>query len=212
MVDLFRSRIACNTYFLFKDKEHALLVDPGYNINNCLIEHINNLGLKIDAILLTHAHFDHIDALEEVINVFPEAKVYIYEKESPDLDNPKFNLSNWTEYGKKNLTYRPKNLIELQDGEVFEACGYTIKCIATPFHTRGSACYVVDEENLIFSGDTLFYTTVGRTDLASSCPRLMSSSLKKLVQLEKNYTIYPGHGVKTTLDREKKYNSYLRNI
>ena len=101
---------------------------------------------------------------------------------------------------------------ELMDGEEFETCGYTIKCIATPFHTRGSAVFLVDEENAMFSGDTLFYTTVGRVDLASSAPRLMSSSLLKLVKLEKNYTVYPGHGPKTTLEREKKYNSYLRNI
>ena len=212
MIDLFRSRIACTSYLMWKDKEHAILVDPGYNINNCLIDHINHLELTIEAILITHVHFDHIDALEAVVNAFPNVTVFIYEDEAKEIDNPKYNLSSWTEYGNKNLVYRPKNMKELMDGEEFETCGYTIKCIATPFHTRGSAVYLVDEENAMFSGDTLFYTTVGRVDLASSAPRLMSSSLLKLVKLEKNYTVYPGHGPKTTLEREKKYNSYLRNI
>ena len=96
MIDIFQSRIACNSYLLWKDKEHAILVDPGYNINNCLIEHINHLGLKIEAVLLTHAHYDHTDGLEAVVKAFPEVVSYIYEKESPDLDNPKFNLSPLT--------------------------------------------------------------------------------------------------------------------
>lgn len=212
MIDIFQPRIACNSYLLYKNKEHAILIDPGYNVNNCLIEYINHLGLHIDAVLITHAHYDHIDGLEAVVNAFPNVKVCIYEKESSDIDNPKFNLSGWSEWGNKNLTYHPTNIYELMDGETFELCGYTIKCIATPFHTRGSACYLVDEENALFTGDTLFYTTVGRTDLTSSTPRTMTSSLTKLVSLEKDYTIYPGHGPKTHLDREKKYNSYLRNI
>ena len=212
MIDIFHSRIACNTYLFWKEKERAILVDPGYNIGNCLIDRIHHLGVKVVAILLTHAHYDHIDALEDVLKEFPNAVSYIYEKESDSLDNPKYNLSSWSEWGNQKLVFRPKNLVELMDEETFEAGGYTIKCIATPFHTWGSACFVVDDENALFSGDTLFYSTIGRTDLASSCPREMSSSLLKLVQLEKNYVVYPGHGGKTYLDREKKYNSYLRNI
>lgn len=212
MIDIFQPRIACNSYLFWKDKKHAILVDPGYNINNSLIEHINKLGLTIEAVLITHAHYDHIDGLEAVVNEFPNVVSYVYEKECPDIDNPKFNLSGWSEWGNQNLIYRPKNIVELMDGETFEVGGYTIKCIATPFHTHGSACYLVDEENALFSGDTLFYTTVGRTDLASSTPRTMSASLLKLVALEKDYDVYPGHGPKTHLDREKKYNSYLRNI
>lgn len=212
MVDIFCSRIACNTYLMWKDKKHAVLVDPGYNLNNCLIDHINHLGLTIEAILITHAHYDHIDGLEAVLKEFPNAFSYTYEKEKELLDNPKLNLSDWSEWGNKKLTFIPKKLVCLMDGEQFETCGYTLKCIGTPFHTKGSCCYVCDEENALFTGDTLFYTTVGRTDLPTGSQRLVSSSLNKLVQLTKNYDVYPGHGPKTNLEREKKHNSYLRNI
>lgn len=212
MVDIFASRIACTTYTFWKDKNQAVVVDPGYNIHGCLIEHLEKLGVNVAAVLLTHAHYDHTDGLEELLMKFPNAQTYISADEFPDLDNPRMNLCTWSEWGKHDLTFVPKNIVQLLDGELIHVGGYDIKCLLTPFHTRGSMCFVVEEENALFSGDTLFYTTVGRTDLPSSKPKLMSSSLLKLVNLSKNYIVYPGHGPKTSLEREKKYNSYLRNI
>jgi len=212
MVDIFLSRVACNTYTIFEKKEHAIVVDPGYNVNNCLIEHLHKIGVHVDAILITHAHYDHIDALEDILKEYKDAVVYIGEDEFPCLDNPKFNLSAYNEWGKTNIKFMPKNIVKLMDGEEFETCGYTIKCINTAFHTKGSVCYIVDKENALFSGDTLFYTTIGRSDLPGAIVKQIGPSLTKLVDLNRNYDVFPGHGPKTTLDRERKYNSYLRNI
>ena len=91
-------------------------------------------------------------------------------------------------------------------------CGFEIKVIATPFHTVGSVCYYLDSEKALFSGDTLFFSTIGRTDLPTGSNKTVESSLSKLKCLPDGVKVYPGHGACTSLDREKKYNSYLKNI
>ena len=213
MLDSFISRKACNTYIFYNENKDAILVDPGFNEGNRLIEHIEKIGVRVVAILLTHAHFDHITALEDVCTLFPNAITYISEDELELLDNPKFNLSLFRDDGlEKILTYVPSKLITLTDEEVIEAAGFKVKMIKTPFHTKGSACYYVESENILFSGDTLFYTSVGRTDLPTGSNRTVESSLAKLLTLPLETKIYAGHGVATTLERESKYNVYLRNI
>ena len=213
MLDSFISRTACNTYILYNEDKDAILVDPGFNEDNRIIEHIKKIGVNVVAILLTHAHFDHITALEDVCMLFPNAITYINEDELELLDNPKMNLSMFRDDGlDKLLTYVPSKLVTLTDNEVFIAAGYQIKMIKTPFHTKGSACYYVESENILFSGDTLFYTSIGRTDLPTGSNRTIASSLSKLLTLPLETKIYAGHGVATTLERESKYNVYLRNI
>lgn len=211
MVDIYHSRVACNSYLIYKNKNEAILVDPGYNKNNCLIDHIHHLGLRVVAILITHAHYDHIGALKEILKEFPEATTYISELELKALDNPKYNLSFVDDYEGEELTFVPENLKTLWDGEEFMAAGYKIRCILTPFHTFGSACFIINEEdNALFTGDTLFYTTIGRSDLPGSCARETTNSLRKLIELQGDYNVYPGHGIKTTLNRERMHNTYLK--
>lgn len=213
MVDSFISRKACNSYILKNDNNDALLIDPGYDENHALLDHINKLGVTIKAILITHGHFDHIDALESVLKVFPDAITYISEDEKEVFENPKLNLSAFREFGPTKIcNFIPRKLVLLQDYEIFDVLGYKIQMIKTPFHTQGSCCYFVESENALFSGDTLFFTTIGRTDLPTSSQRTVESSLKKLIVLPESTKVYPGHGVSTTIGREKKYNTYLRNI
>ena len=215
MVDILYSRIAANSFTVFNEKNEGFLVDPGYNVDNCLINHIKKIGVKIVAILITHGHFDHIHALEDVCKEFPDARVYISEDEVEFLTNVDLNLSTepeLEEQGVHRLTYVPAHLIKVNDGDFINEAGFEIKVIATPFHTRGSACFLVESEKALFSGDTLFFTTIGRCDLPTGSARTIESSLAKLKDLPEGLKVYPGHGACTYLDREKKYNAYLKNI
>ena len=213
MIDSFISRSACNSYILYNENKEGLLIDPGYNVNNRLIEHINKLSVDIKAILITHGHYDHIDALEDIVKAFPNAVTYVSEDEEEVIINPRLNISYFRDDGQdKILKYLPKKLVKLGDYETFEVSGFKIQLIKTPFHTMGSACYYVESEKALFSGDTLFYTTIGRTDLPTGSARQIESSLVKLTLLPDDTKVYPGHGISTRLEREKKYNSYLRNI
>ncbi len=214
MIDIYYSRIACNCYVVYNEKDDAFLVDPGYSLNNGLIEHIKKINKNIKAILITHGHYDHIYALQDVLEIYKGAKVYILKDEIDFLTDPSLNLTdlNWGESDILPLSFMPKKVKLLDDGDIINIAGFDIKVISTPFHTRGSCCYYVEKEKALFSGDTLFFSTIGRADLPTSTPRTISSSLKKLISLPEGIKVYPGHGAVTELDREKKYNSYLKNI
>ena len=215
MIDIYYSRIGANSFIGYNENKEGFLVDPGCNPNGAIIDHIKKLGVNIVAILITHGHFDHIHALEEVCKEFPNANVYISIDEANFLENPDLNLSGEDEVqadGYKYLTYVPEHLIKVSDGEIIKEAGFEIQVIATPFHTKGSVCYYVESEKALFSGDTLFFTTIGRTDLPTGSSRTIESSLAKLKALPDGIKVYPGHGACTNLDREKKYNSYLKNL
>lgn len=210
MVDILYSNSFANTYILKDDNSNdAIIVDPGDNASSRLINHIKKIGVNIIAIFLTHAHYDHITALEDVVNAFPNATTYISDDEIDILDNPKYNLTIFLE---KKIQYMPKNIVALADYEEIHLLGKTIVMIKTPFHTKGSACFYIKEDKILFSGDTLFYSSIGRTDLPSGSEKTISKSLKKLIALPKDTIIYPGHGSKTTLEREIKYNTYLKYL
>ena len=213
MLDTYFSRVGCNTYTVWNDNNDAFIIDPGYNKDNCLIEHIKKLGVNVVAILVTHCHYDHIAALNAVLKEFPNATTYINIDEADSYADPKINLTKFIEEDYVDIIDAlPKKVVKLFDGEEFELCGYSIKMIATPFHTSGSCCYYIANEEILFSGDTLFYTTIGRTDLPTGSVKTVESSLLKLIALPDAVKVYPGHGPTTRLEREKKYNTHLRNL
>ena len=199
-----------NTYFVTNDINQAILIDPGSNTNNVLINKIKRENLDIKYILLTHGHYDHIRGLKDVCNIFPEVEVYIGSEDEICLTNERYNVSNLSGY--KLEPYTPKNLHLVTDNEELNLLGYQIKVIHTPFHTMGSVCYYFPSLEVLFSGDTLFRGSIGRTDLVGSEPRKINDSLRKLTKLPINTKVYPGHENMTTIEREMKYNIYIKEL
>ena len=187
-----------NTYFLVNEDGQAIVIDSGENykkIKQCETE--NNF--KIQAVLLTHAHFDHAGNAKKLQD--DGAKIYISKLDAQKLLNDD-NLSS--DFGRK-FDYLTADFC-FDDGDILDLCGFKIKVIATPGHTDGSVCFLI--ENALFTGDTLFLGSVGRTDFKSGNRQDMVLSLKKLFALPGDYSVYPGHDQFTTLEHERKYNVF----
>lgn len=185
-----------NSYFLTSGDGSAVLIDGGENYK-IIKQTEKDLNLTVKALLLTHAHFDHAGNAKKLQD--DGAKIYISKLDAPKLLNEQ-NLSG--DFGRK-FDYLHADYT-FSDGQILDVCGLKIKVIATPGHTDGSVCFLVD--NSLFTGDTLFYDTVGRTDFISGNRQDMVNSVKKLFALDGNYSVYPGHDQFTTLDRERKFN------
>ena len=181
-----------NCYFVWGDGDTCTVIDPGYEPQTILLQ-AKKLGKTIEAILLTHGHFDHIGAVREVA-AETGCKVYVCE---PELSMPS-RLTTGPVY--HTDTYK--------EGDVLTLSGVTFHVLQTPGHTAGSVCLLAEDS--MFSGDTLFRNTCGRTDLPTGSWQQMQQSLKRLADLPKNYAVYPGHGPATTLDEEKQYNPYMQ--
>ena len=160
---------------------------------------------KLDYILLTHGHFDHMMAAEELKKEWG-IKICACEKELEVLRDSKKNLM--MDYYRKDYTLEPD--LTVCDGETFEAAGVTWKVIETPGHTIGSCCYYIESEDLLFAGDTLFRTSYGRVDLPTGDAMSMLASVKKLLTLPETVKVYPGHMGVTSIEYEKKHNPLAR--
>ena len=185
-----------NTYFLVSEDGKAVIIDCGENYKK--IKQAEQMhSFKVEAVLLTHAHFDHSGCARKLQQ--DGAKIYISELDAPKLLNED-NLSG--AFGRK-VDYLTADFT-FSDGQVLDIIGIKIKVLLTPGHTDGSVCFMVD--NALFTGDTLFYGSVGRTDFKSGNRQDMINSVKKLFALDGDFAVYPGHDEFTTLDRERKYN------
>lgn len=193
-----------NCYFLYRDgSDKCILIDPadaGERIYDALAK--NNL--YVDAILLTHAHFDHIWGIEGVLNK-ADVKVYALDAESRLCESTRDNLSKWAG---RPCTVKVDEY--LHDGEERTIGGITFRVIATPGHTQGSCCFYFEEEGFLVSGDTLFLESTGRTDFPTgSMSQIVRSIREKLFCLPEDTKVYPGHGDSTTIGHEKKYNPFV---
>lgn len=200
------SMVYANCYIL-KDEEsgEALVVDPGC-YNKRLEAMLENEGItSLRYILLTHGHFDHISGVGDLQNSFG-GKVVIHLEDAPCLHNRDESLASKFHFSQNEA----KADIVLDGDEELPFGKYKIRVLHTPGHTKGSVCYTVDD--IMFSGDTLFKDTVGRTDFPGGSYSEMMDSMKKLAALESDFTVYPGHDVSTTLEREKRYNPYMKGI
>lgn len=166
-----------------------------------MIDMIGDTDLKY--ILLTHGHFDHIIGVKSVKEKYG-AQVVISKEDEPMLNSSKLSLAVFCNAPQNNVDAD----IIVKDGDEITFGETKIKVMATPGHTSGSVCYIA--ENCIFSGDTLFYCSCGRTDFPSGSPEQMMSSLQKLKALDGDYKVYTGHNNLTTLDFERKNNPYMK--
>ena len=181
-----------NCYLIHDEaSKSCCVIDPGYEAPAILRE-ADHLGLEVEAILLTHGHFDHVGAVKDMV-AETDCDVYICEA---DLSLPPMFTN-----GKLYYTHT------YGEGDVLHLAGLAISVLHTPGHTPGSVCLVC--ENMMFSGDTLFEGACGRTDIGGSWPQIQSS-LARLAGLNTDYIVYPGHGGSTTLAMEKRYNPYMR--
>lgn len=200
-----------NCYFLYRGEEkgengltETLVIDPG-DRGAQIYEALTQKGFHVSAILLTHGHFDHIWGANELRRL-SGAKIYAYEGEKALCEDAEKNVS--AQAGRPETVQA--DFYE-KDGTVLTLAGFSLKLIATPGHTGGSCCYYLEEEKVLFSGDTLFEGSVGRTDFPTgSMSSLIRSIKEKLLVLPEDVAVYPGHGDTTTIGDEKKYNPYCQ--
>lgn len=198
------NEFSANTYVIGKIGDSCIIVDIG-STKEEVLDYISSHYERVAAVLLTHGHFDHIRGLPKLLKRFKDVPVYISNEDKELLSNPEFNASDMTgEKVSMNI-----ETIPVEDGETIKLGKYHVKVIATPFHTMGSVCYLFEDDNALFTGDSLFRTSIGRADLKTSDPDLIMSSMKKLCQLDDNIVIYPGHGSISRMEIEKRTNSFL---
>ena len=194
---------AQNAYVIWQEGEHsAIVIDPSLQIKNILY-FLQEEALTCTAILLTHGHFDHIAGVEE-LRKQSGAPVYIHKNDAPMLIDSTKNGS--AIMSKKPLLLQPAEQLFLGDQQLL-LCGLQVFAMHTPGHTVGSMCYRI--ENALFSGDTLFYLSIGRTDLPSGSEQDMHASLLRFRELEEDYEVYPGHAQSTQLSFEIANNPFL---
>lgn len=188
---------AANCFILMdEDTKEAAIIDPGGDSED-LIKAANEMGAKVKYILLTHGHIDHTGAALQLQEEY-KVPIYISEKDYRMMENGEYIYGDVI--GKVDKF--------LNEGDTFKVGSIEIKCIETPGHTPGGICFLV--EDAVFTGDTLFAGSIGRTDLAGGDFDAIISNIKnKLMILPDNITVFPGHGPQSSIGRERVHNPFL---
>lgn len=196
--------VQTNCFFVINDEtKEMVIIDPGASANQ-LAKKIEDAGYAPKAILLTHGHFDHATGAKELSEHF-NIQIYAHEAEKEVLESAEKN-SSWM-IGKE-MTFSAD--IYLKDEQEIDLAGFHFRVLYTPGHTIGGCCYYLGYEGTLFSGDTLFLESVGRTDLPTgSMSQIVRSIREKLMTLPDDTNVYPGHGDPTRIEVERMYNPYL---
>ena len=183
--------------YIISEENRALIIDPGYESDEVL-KYIKKNELKIEAVYLTHGHPDHVGGVKQIKDLF-ECVVY-----APHKDRIWMGKSSYNQIG-----YEIPVDVWVHDLETFEALGHLFTIYETPGHSEGST--VLHVNNIVFSGDTLFFQSIGRTDIPLSDPQVIYQSIKRMYQLfDEDTLVYPGHGKPTDIGHEKKFNPFVR--
>lgn len=191
--------------YLITNQGEGIIIDPGME-PEAMLEEIKDIQVK--AILLTHAHFDHIGGLNQVVEQ-TQAPVYIHALEREWLTDPQLNGSARWPMVTEPIKYEG-NIHELEEGQKLQLAGLDIEVLHTPGHSPGSVSFYLKAQDIVIAGDTLFADSVGRTDLPGGEHSQLISSIKtKLFALPDATVVYPGHGPRTTIQREKQSNPFV---
>lgn len=199
--------VSANTYIVTDEKSgKTAVIDCG----ECTAELLERLRDKdVEYILLTHGHADHILGVYDLKQAFPNAKIVIHKDDADCLTNEMLSIAfSIAPHTQKNI--EPD--ITVDEGDEIELGTLHFTVMHTPGHTKGSVCYYVESERALFTGDTLFCLTVGRTDLFGGSDEEMYTSIKRLYEMPGEYTVYPGHNRATTMEYERKRNRYMRRF
>lgn len=197
--------VQTNCYVIWNtNTKEAVVIDAAYD-GARIAKKLTEKGLCLKAILLTHGHFDHIMGVHELKEI-TGAPVYVWKEEQEVLEAASVNCSDQV-----GQPYTVKADSYIKDGAELMLLDTMFRLLGTPGHTKGSACYYLEEQGLLFSGDTLFEGSVGRTDLPTGSMGSLIRSIKaKLFPLPDSVKVYPGHGDETTIAYEKQYNPFCR--
>ena len=202
MSKLILSMCGTNCYIIYNsESKDGFIIDPADSPER-IDDAVKQLGVTVKAILLTHGHFDHIGAADALKRKY-DVRVYAQEEEAEITENGMLNLSAM--FGDSTSVVVD---IKLKDGQQFSMCDFDISVIHTPGHTKGSCCYIVEDEEKkrLFSGDTLFCGSHGRTDFPTGSERqIFDSIIDKLLVLDDDMEVYSGHGQMTFIGDEKKW-------
>lgn len=218
------SPLSTNCYLVKTGDNSGVVIDPADKAS-AIIKEADKLGIRIEKILLTHGHFDHFSAAgklrdeikkaekkaaKEIGEVYAEREipVYIHKDDSCMLEDSNKSLA----YFCPSIPFTPLTAdVLLSDGTEIRQDGIVFSVMHTPGHSAGSVCYIVKDEkkNIMFSGDTIFRDSIGRSDGYSGDYIVQKDTLRKLTELTEDYIILPGHGEPTTLSEEKIYNPFI---
>jgi glyoxylase-like metal-dependent hydrolase (beta-lactamase superfamily II) len=182
----------------------AVIIDPAANAS-FLIGMIKNQQYKLVKILLTHGHFDHVGGVKGLKEAYPDVPVVIGKNDEDILRTPAANLSLMFD---ESISLKADELVS--DGDELELLGTKIKCIEVPGHTKGGMCYYIEENKMIFDGDTLFCGSIGRSDFPTGDGEALLTNIReKIFTLPDDTVVYPGHNSRTTVGREKTDNMFF---
>lgn len=195
-----------NTYILYNEETmEGLVVDPSFSPQQ-YIKAIEEKKIHLTSIFLTHAHVDHMAGMNELRKAFPEARMYMDKRDRPFLRDPERNLS----YMFPTPTLVDDADVWVKDGDEIETSGYTFQVIDTSGHTPGGISFYLKKEGIVFTGDSLFQGSIGRTDFPGGSMKELTGSIRKnLFTLPDSTVVLSGHGEQTTIGQEKRTNPFL---